>query len=105
MVYPSHYATGYLGFKNPADHPYEVVHFSMESALRRLRALENATSTASSTEPIIPPKAKLRPWLQVFDMGAMYTKSMVTKQIQATTDVFAGAPDAYGGCLLWDPKN
>src|SRR3989344_1225340 len=105
MVYPSLYASGYLGFKNPADQPYDVVHFSMASALRRLVALENATSTASSTEPLIPPKAKLRPWLQVFDLGATYTKSMVTKQIQATTDVFASATDAYGGWLLWDPKN
>ncbi len=105
MVYPSHYATGYLGFKNPADHPYEVVHFSMESALRRLVAQGNATSAPSSTEPIIPPKAKLRPWLQVFDLGAVYTKSMVQKQIQAVQDTFASSSGAYGGWLLWDPKN
>ena len=32
MVYPSHYANGFIGFANPADHPYEVVNYSMSSA-------------------------------------------------------------------------
>ncbi len=59
MVYPSHYASGFLNFKNPADHPYEVIHYSMQSAKKRLDKLfeqcaANATATiavsATSTE-------------------------------------------------------
>jgi hypothetical protein len=30
---------------------------------------------------------KLRPWLQAFDLGAIYTPAMVRQQIQATYDV------------------
>ncbi len=36
MVYPSHFAAGFKGYKNPADHPYEVVKFSMEKAIEKL---------------------------------------------------------------------
>ena len=29
MVYPSHYARGFIGFQNPGAHPYEVVKYSI----------------------------------------------------------------------------
>ncbi len=102
MVYPSHYAAGTLGYKNPALYPYEIVKFAMEQGLRRLRAMENNTSTEA-----IKPRAKLRPWIQVFDMGATYTPAMVAKQIRAAEAVLnqASTTAYYGGWLLWDPKN
>lgn len=86
MIYPSHYPPTFNGYKNPADHPYEIVKFALDSAVVRA---ENATTT----------KNKIRPWLQDFDLGAVYTKEMVRAQIQATYDA------GLNSWMLWDPKN
>lgn len=87
MVYPSHYPEGYEGFSNPAAHPYEVIYDSLVIGMGRLASV--------SGENV----AKLRPWLQDFDMGADYDAKMINLQKQAVYD--AGA---YGW-LLWNPKN
>lgn len=73
MVYPSHFASTFQGFARPAEHPYEVVKYSMTRAAER--------AVVASTTP-----QKLRPWLQDFDLGAIYTPAMVRAQIQATYD-------------------
>jgi len=83
MVYPSHYISGFLNFTKPAEHPYAIVKYELDSAVRR-------AITASSSPD------KIRPWLQAFDLGAIYTPAMVHIQMQATTD--AGA----NGWLLWN---
>jgi hypothetical protein len=117
MVYPSHFASGYGGFKEPAAHPYEVIAASMTAGLAKLTAyvrsvtnVETATSTATSTvdwEPTVMNDihvAKLRPWLQVFDLGAVYDTAKIKAQIKAADDVLAGT-EHYAGWLLWDPSN
>ena len=86
MVYPSHFAAGFLNFNNPADHPYEVVKHSLTVAGARLTA---ASSTAS----------KLRPWLQDFDLGADYTAALVRAQIQAAAET------GLTSWMLWSPSN
>lgn len=86
MVYPSHFAAGWNGYKNPALKPYEVVNFTMKKAVDRTQLMGMSPD-------------KIRPWLQDFDMGGTYTKEMVRAQIQATND--AGL-DSW---MLWDPKN
>jgi hypothetical protein len=86
MVYPSHYATGWGGFKNPAAHPYDVIKISMDNAVAKAKAINI-------------PASKLRPWLQDFDMGAKYTKEMVRAQIKATYDA------GLTSWMLWDPAN
>jgi hypothetical protein len=86
MVYPSHYGTGVFGYKNPADHPYEVVKAAMEGAVTRAEALGI-------------PKEKLRSWLQDFDLGATYNAKEVVAQMNASTD--AGVPS----WVLWDASN
>lgn len=86
MVYPSHFANGWNGFKNPALYPYETIKVSMGRAVERTRAKGLNIQ-------------KLRPWLQDFDMGAIYTAEMVRAQIQATYDV------GLTSWLLWDPSN
>ncbi|MEK7647101.1 MAG: putative glycoside hydrolase [Patescibacteria group bacterium] len=86
MVYPSHYPKGYNGYKNPADHPYEIVYKGMKTASDRLIA-------ASSTPE------KLRPWLQDFDLGATYTAEMVNKQKQAVYDA------GLQSWMSWDASN
>lgn len=98
MVYPSHYAPGFLGYANPADHPYEVISDSLARAAGKWRA------QASSTSP--QPVAKLRPWLQAFDLGARYDNSMIARQIRAADEALGqGNPDLYSGWVLWDPSN
>jgi len=121
MIYPSHYATGFLGYKNPASFPYEVVWHSMDIALTRVRqewnkpliAVPLATSSllASVATPVVPEvkpfTAKLRPWLQDFNLGATYTAELVRAQIRATEEALGGARGAnhYAGWLLWNPSN
>jgi len=125
MVYPSHYAAGFIGYQNPAEHPYEVIKYSLEHALNRVIALskiETATTAATSSGPtpsvlgtadqVLPssptvPVSKIRPWLQDFDLGAIYDASMVRKEIQAVGDVLGSATssDEFVGWLLWDPAN
>ena len=83
MVYPSHYAKGFLGYENPAEYPYEVVKYSLDSALKR--GITN-----------------LRPWLQDFDLGAEYDEEKVRAQIQATKDALN---EHYQGYMFWSPTN
>lgn len=94
MVYPSHYANGYRGYPEPAEYPYEVVNYSLVTAQARLQALQQANSAGRF--------AKLRPWLQDFDLGATYTPLMVQAQVQATQDALGSE---FKGFLLWAPTN
>ena len=102
MVYPSHYGRGFMQFRNPAEHPYEVVHYSLaKAAERRHRLFEAFTSfTPPGTMPTEMHVAAIRPWLQAFDLGAPYPPSAIRTQMRATMD--AGFHD---GWLLWSASN
>ena len=91
MVYPSHYPSGFLGLENPALYPYEVIYNGLVIGAGRLTSV----SAAMPGKPI----AKLRPWLQDFNIGAYYDARMIELQKKAVYD--AGAD----GWLLWNPKN
>ncbi len=93
MVYPSHYPNGFLGYKNPAAYPYEIVSDSIQKGLDRLIKYKAGGGTGNG---------KLRPWLQDFNLGADYTSAMVGKQIKATQDVLK---DRYVGFILWNPSS
>lgn len=86
MVYPSHFGSYFSQYKNPAEHPYEVVNITMKKAIERSKAI-------GLTEK------KIRPWLQDFNMGASYTKEMVEAEMKATYDA------GLNSWMLWDPKN
>jgi len=86
MVYPSHYPIGYMGFQNPADHPYAIID----------KAMKDGNEIISSLEGV---KGKTRPWIQDFNMGAIYNASMVRAQIDAIED------NGGAGWLLWNPRN
>ena len=92
MVYPSHYAQGYIGYENPVEYPYEVVKNAMENGLIKLIDFKNTTST----------NAKLRPWLQDFDLGAEYGEEEVRLEIKAVRDALG---DDFSGFMLWSPEN
>jgi hypothetical protein len=86
MVYPSHYYAGSYGLENPALHPGEIVEKSMEIGRQLM---------ASSS----PSRGSIRPWLQDFDIGAVYDAAKVRAQIDAAEE--GGA----SGWLLWNARN
>ena len=104
MIYPSHYLPGNFGFENPAEHPYEVVLGTIEKGRTQLwekSATEAGTTTPAIVNPVFEKRLKkLRPWLQDFNIGAIYDGEMVRKEKQAVYD--AGLTS---GWLLWNPRN
>jgi hypothetical protein len=86
MVYPSHYPKGHMGYTNPALSPYEVINQALKGAIAKTKAIEEDPN-------------KIRPWLQDFDLGAIYTKELVRAQIKATND------NSLSSWMLWDPSN
>ncbi len=110
MVYPSHFHEDFIGYKNPGAHPYEVVKYALESGLNKIARheweLDGNKVTATTTVNSLPMEKKfmvlkkIRPWLQDFDLGAVYTAEMVQKQMQAVRD--AGLPDTW---MIWNWKN
>jgi len=123
MIYPSHYSAGFEGFENPAKEPFEVVRRSMDSALARLYLyITNPTSTFS--QAIVADVYKLRPWLQDFDIGAIYDKVMVEDETQGVSEAYRLIKETvsstiratstrinleklpeYSGWLMWAPDN
>jgi hypothetical protein len=87
MLYPSSFQFGIPGYRNPVEHPYEIVRLSLEQARRRTK---------------LPP-AHFRPWLQTFRDyafgGRPFTAGEVRSQIKAAEDFGAG------GWMLWNPRN
>lgn len=83
MTYPSHYPDGYEGFANPADYPYEIIYRDMVKAQGIMEGK----------------RAKLRPWLQDFDLGAFYGPDKIVAQIKAVND------GGGMGWFLWNASN
>lgn len=86
MIYPSHYPAGWLGFKRPATVPYKVVKISLDSGAKKIETLGL-------------PKDKIRPWLQDFDLGAIYTTEMVKAEQSAVYDA------GLTSWMMWDATN
>ena len=105
MVYPSHYFKGFIGYDNPADHPYEVVKYSLDTAAKRIKNYEFKIRSELGTTTPMPRIAKLRPFLQDFDLGANYDAAKVQAQIQAINDVASSSPDVFSGWMLWNASN
>ncbi len=109
MVYPSHYPTGFNGYKDVNAHSYDIVHFSMKEAVRRTIATTTPIASFAYTRigtstPALYSKpsyqaSKIRPWLQSFDYPVTYTAAMVQEQIQANIDA------NLSSYLFWDPSN
>jgi hypothetical protein len=87
MLYPSSSQYGIPVYRNPVQHPYEIVHWSLERALERTRL----------------PAMRFRPWLQAFPDYAFgagaFTAGQVKAQIRAAEDI------GTNGWMLWNPHN
>ncbi len=90
MVYPSHYPTGFHGYKNVNSVPYEIVKISLDSAQKRLKVFNDTVASTS---------IEIRPWLQDNNYPVTYTAEMVRAQIKATYDV------GLDSWMLWDAAN
>ena len=86
MVYPSHFAKGFYGYKDVNKYPYELVKLAMDKGVVRL-------NTANI------PLSKMRPWLQDNNYPITYTATMVRAQIKATYDA------GLTSWMLWDAGN
>lgn len=86
MVYPSHFGSGWGGFKNPAEHPYEIIKITMNEAIARAKSINQNPN-------------KVRPWLQDFSLGAVYTADLVRDQIRATNE------SGLNSWLFWSAAN
>jgi len=91
MVYPSHYPAGTLGFKKAAEHPYEIVIDSLKKG--------NEVVAQLTADPSHPRVGTQRPWLQAFNLGAVYTPAMILSQVKAARE--AGSV----GFLFWNASN
>jgi hypothetical protein len=82
MVYPSHYAPYTFGFKNPNDHPYEVIDKTL-----KIMNVERAGM-----------RLVIRPWIQDFGFGPFppYTADQVLQEMQAAAD------NGAQGWMIWN---
>lgn len=83
MIYPSHFPKGFMNFDFPAQKPYEIVYESLSRSQSKIANF----------------RAKLRPWLQDFNLGAQYTPDMIRKQKKATYDA------GVNGWIFWNAAN
>ena len=86
MVYPSHFSPNTFGYKNPAAQPYETVRRALVMGLEKLMAEGHDVT--------------VRPWLQDFDLGAVYNAAAVREEMRAVTDAGLNA-----GWMIWSPQN
>lgn len=87
MLYPSGYQFGIPNYKNPVQHPYEIVFLSLKRAQERTGA-----------SPL-----RFRPWLQAFRdyafRGGDFQEERMRIQIKAA-DTFGSS-----GWMFWNPRN
>jgi hypothetical protein len=87
MLYPSSFHAGIPGYRNPVEHPYQIVKRSLERARQRTAA-----------DPV-----RFRPWIQAFRDYAFGGRLFAGREIRAQID----AADDFGsnGWMLWNAGN
>ncbi len=87
MLYPSGYHLGIPNYRNPVQHPYEIVYLSLKRAQER-----------TGVSPL-----RFRPWLQAFRdyafRGGDFKEERMRIQINAS-DKFGAS-----GWMFWNPRN
>jgi hypothetical protein len=87
MLYPSGFTYGIPNYRNPVDHPYDIVRLTLDRAQQRTKV-----------DPI-----RFRPWIQGFADYAFDKRQFGSVQIQGQIR----AAESFGsdGWLLWNPRN
>jgi hypothetical protein len=87
MLYPSGFMYGIPDYRNPMQHPYEIVRLSLDRASQRAKI-----------DPI-----RFRPWLQAFADYAFDRRQFGEKEIAAQIR----AAESFGsdGWILWNARN
>jgi hypothetical protein len=86
MTYPSHFAPGTYGLRNPNAKPYETIGRALQDVIRRTQHVAGA--------------AKIIPWYQDFTYGApKYTAYHVREQIRS------GYDGGFMSWILWNPRS
>ncbi len=87
MLYPSGYHLGIPNYRNPVQHPYEIIYLSLKRAQER-----------TGVSPL-----RFRPWLQAFRdyafHGGDFAEDRMRIQIKAADDFGAS------GWMFWNPRN
>ena len=87
MLYPSGFQFGIPNYRNPVQHPYEIVYLSLKRAQERTGA-----------SPL-----RFRPWIQAFRdyafRGGDFAEARMLTQIKAS-DKFGAS-----GWMFWNPRN
>lgn len=134
MVYPSHYYAGFEVAADPkrnlaalfypyqgaitavvSNHPYDVVFRSLVAAADNLdRSLASSTPPAGpaarvgeavASAPALQRRARLRPWLQDFDLGADARRGIRYDASKVRAQIDAAEAAGSSGWLLWNPGN
>ncbi len=87
MLYPSGYHLGIPNYRNPVQHPYEIVYLSLKRAQERTGA-----------SPL-----RFRPWLQAFRDYAFRGGDF--KEDRMRTQIKAAAEFGSSGYMFWNPRN
>ena len=87
MLYPSGFLHGIPNYRDPVQHPYEIVRLSLARAQERTKL-----------DPL-----RFRPWLQAFADYAFDKRQFGEQQIKA--QIKAAQSFGSDGWLLWNPKN
>lgn len=87
MMYPSHYGAGYAGLENPAANPAKVFKTGLKKGMPAFK----------------DKRAKVRPWIQAFNIGAVYDENKFDNKIRAQIDEIEKVSDS--GWLMWNAAN
>jgi len=87
MVYPSAYHRGIPGYRNPVEHPYEIV-------FETVRLVRQRSAHAH---------VKVRPWIQDFRDYAFDRRPFGVKEVRA--QMRAAQEAGAVGWMLWNPRN
>ncbi|MDB4984560.1 MAG: hypothetical protein JWM20_739 [Patescibacteria group bacterium] len=99
MIYPSHYAPGTYGLKDPGAQPYALIMAALKGAKTKIDKFQADPNISAETKASVT-YSKIRPWLQDFSIGRdHYTAEMVSAQMKATYD------SGIQSWLMWDPSN
>ena len=87
MLYPSSFQFGIPGFRNPLQHPDEIVRKSLQRAVERTGL----------------PAMRFRPWLQAFPDYAFGGRSFTNGEVRA--QIIGADSIGTNGWMLWNPRN